>query len=308
MIRQSREMRSNGHVDATVHTLNGHNGMECSEGTKSQNADFTMHTTNGHSSYSLGTVVCVITGASRGLGRSLAWELCPRVMPGSALLLVARTEQALRLLAEELTLQYPEIKVRWVAADLGTEDGVRRAVQAAQELNGRDTAQRVIIINNAGSMGDITKSFVDFTDPLEVNRYFSFNVSSALCLTSSLLKVYRGRPGLQRLVVNVTSLAALQPFKSWTLYCAGKAAREMMFKVLAMEEPDVRVLIYAPGPLDNIMQDQVQSHTHDLEVRQHFITMKKSGQLVDCSVSAKKMMDILEEDTFKSGDHVDFFD
>jgi len=47
--------------------------------------------------------------------------------------------------------------------------------------------------------------------------------------------------------VNISSLCALQPFRSWALYCSGKAARDMMFRVLAAEEPDVRVLNYAPG-------------------------------------------------------------
>ncbi|XP_077334204.1 sepiapterin reductase-like [Lithobates pipiens] len=299
-------MGSNSHVDVPIYTLNGHNGREHCEKTKF--GDFTLDATNGHSSSSLGTVLCVITGASGGFGRSLAWELCPRAAPGSALLLVARTEQALHVLAEELTLQYPDMEVRWVAADLGTADGVKKTVKVAQELNGWDAAQRILLINNAGSLGDISKSFLDFTDPLEVDRYFSFNVSSVMCLTSSLLKVFQGRPGLQRLVVNVTSLAALQPFKSWTLYCTGKAARDMMFKVLAEEEKDVRVLNYAPGPMNNAMQDQVQRHTADSELRHNFIEMKKNGELLDCHVSAKKMMGILEKDNFKSGQHVDFFD
>lgn len=268
----------------------------------------TVQEMDGEQSCSLGIVLCVVTGASRGFGRSLAWELCPKVMPGSALLLVARTEQALQVLAQELTLQYPEIRVKWVAADLGTEDGVRKTVQAAQELNGGGTAQRVLIINNAGSLGDIGKSFVDFTDPLEVDRYFSFNVSSALCLTSSLLKVFPKRPGLQRHVVNVSSLAAIQPFKSWTLYCAGKAAREMMFRVLAEEEADIRVLSYSPGPLDNDMQAEVRSKTKDTELRLQFANLKESGKLVDCHVSARKMVDVLQADKYKSGDHVDFYD
>ncbi|CAI9612761.1 unnamed protein product [Staurois parvus] len=229
-------------------------------------------------------------------------------MPGSALLLVARTEQALSMLAEELTLQYPDTEVRWVAEDLGTADGVKWTVQAAQALNGQNAPQRILIVNNAGSLGDVTKSFVDFTDPLEVDRYFSFNVSSALCLTSSLLKVFQGRPGVQRLVINVTSVAAQQPFKSCTLYCAGKAAREMMFKVLAEEETDVRVLNYAPGPLDSAMQEQMRSHTADPDARLHFISLQKSGQLVPCHTSAKKMLDIVVGDAFESGKTVDFFD
>ncbi|XP_075045296.1 sepiapterin reductase [Mixophyes fleayi] len=261
-----------------------------------------------HGACSLGTVLCLLTGASRGFGRSLAWELCPRVMPGSVLLLVSRTEEEMRVLAEELAIKYPGVGVRWVAADLGTGDGVRRAVQEAQKLQGQHAADRLLIINNAGSLGDIRKSFVDFTDPGEVDGYLSLNVTSALCLTSSLLQTFQRRPGLQRVVVNVSSLAALQPFKSWTLYCSGKAARNMMFKVLAEEEEDVRVLNYGPGPMDTDMQEQVRTQTADPDLRLMFINKKNSGLLVDSRVSAQKLLDVLQADTFKSGDHVDYYD
>lgn len=81
----------------------------------------------------------------------------------------------------------------------------------------------------------------------EVDSYLSLNVSSSLCLTARVLQAFPQRPGLRRTVVNVTSLCAVQPFRSWVLYCTGKAAREMMFRVLAEEEPDLRVLNYAPG-------------------------------------------------------------
>ena len=47
--------------------------------------------------------------------------------------------------------------------------------------------------------------------------------------------------------MNISSLCAVKPFKNWALYCSGKASRDMMFQVLALEEPDVRVLNYAPG-------------------------------------------------------------
>lgn len=81
----------------------------------------------------------------------------------------------------------------------------------------------------------------------EVNSYLSFNISSALSLTAGVLEVFPRRQELRRCVVNVSSLCALQPFPSWVLYCTGKAARDMMFRVLAEEEPDLRVLNYAPG-------------------------------------------------------------
>ena len=43
---------------------------------------------------------------------------------------------------------------------------------------------------------------------------------------------------VSKTVINISSLAALQPFASWGNYCAGKAARDAMFKVLAVEEDD----------------------------------------------------------------------
>ncbi|XP_069832409.1 sepiapterin reductase-like [Dendropsophus ebraccatus] len=234
--------------------------------------------------------------------------MAARVSPGSALLLVARSEETLRREAEGLAERCPGLGVRWVAADLSTEDGLRRTVTAAEEMGEERGAETLIIINNAGSLGDISKEFCDLTDMGEVSRYLCLNVSSALCLTSSLLRSFPGRPGLQRLVVNVSSLAAIKPFKSWTLYCAGKAAREMMFRVLAEEEEDVRVLSYGPGPMDTEMQEQVRTQTADAELRLLFVNMKNEGKLVDAAVSARKMLDVIESDTYKSGDHVDFYD
>ena len=55
-------------------------------------------------------------------------------------------------------------------------------------------------------------------------------------------------------IINITSLCAVEPFKSWGLYCTSKAGRDMLFRVLAAEDPDVRVVSYSPGPLDTGMQ------------------------------------------------------
>ncbi|PKK30705.1 sepiapterin reductase (7,8-dihydrobiopterin:NADP+ oxidoreductase), partial [Columba livia] len=159
-----------------------------------------------------------------------------------------------------------------------------------------------------GSLGDISKSFLDLTDPGEINSYFAFNVTSALCLTSVALRAFGERPGSSRTVVNVSSLCAMKPFKNWALYCSGKAARDMMFQVLALEEPDVRVLNYAPGPLDTDMQLLARTKTADPEMRQYFQCLQENGKLIDCTVSAQKLVNLLEEDTFCSGTHVDFYD
>ena len=43
---------------------------------------------------------------------------------------------------------------------------------------------------------------------------------------------------VSKTVINISSLAALQPFVTWGNYCAGKAARDALFKVLALEESE----------------------------------------------------------------------
>ena len=54
------------------------------------------------------------------------------------------------------------------------------------------------------------------------------------------------------------------------LYDPGKAARDMLFRTMALEEPDLRVLNYAPGPLDTDMQLTARTVTGDKELKKMF--------------------------------------
>ncbi|XP_043841484.1 sepiapterin reductase isoform X1 [Dromiciops gliroides] len=255
----------------------------------------------------LGRAVCILTGASRGFGRSLVPLLAPRLAAGSVLVLSARNDRALQELSADVAASWPGLRVLCVSADLGSQAGLQRLLEALRELSQPPDLQRLLLINNAGTLGDVSKNIVDFADPTEINGYWALNVTSTLCLTSGILRVFPPSPGLKRTVVNISSMCALKPFKSWGLYCAGKAARNMLFKVLAEEEPNVRVLSYAPGPLDTDMQLEARQKTRDSELRQSLVKLKDTHSLLDSSVSAQKLLDLLEEDTFESGAHIDYF-
>lgn len=255
----------------------------------------------------LGRALCIITGASRGFGRTTAKELSRVVKPGSVFVLVARSGADLRTLQAELSESDAGLEVRYVEADLGFPEGLDSVTTSAQEASS-DLIEHVILVNNAGTLGDISRSTKTFTDMLEVNSYLSVNVSSFLCLTGRVLQAFPQRPGLRRTVVNISSLCALKPFCSWVLYCSGKAARDMMFRVLAEEEPDLRVLSYAPGPLDTDMQLEARSKTGDVHLRKSFKEMFSQGKLLTCEESCGKLMKLLLEDSYKSGSHIDFYD
>ncbi|XP_040915644.1 sepiapterin reductase a [Toxotes jaculatrix] len=258
----------------------------------------------------LGRALCIITGASRGFGRTIAREMSRLVKPRSVLVLVARSADDLRSLQAELAESEAGragLVVECVVADLGQTEGLENVVRTSKESFSEDI-DHILLVNNAASLGDVSRYAKSFTDMAEVNSYLSLNVSSSLCLTARVLQAFPQRPGLRRTVINISSLCALQPFCSWVLYCTGKAAREMMFRVLAQEEPDLRVLNYSPGPLDTDMQMVARSKTADPNIRKSFSDMFAQGQLLTCEESCAKLMKLLLDDNYTSGAHIDICD
>lgn len=71
------------------------------------------------------------------------------------------------------------------------------------------------------------------------------NVHSMASLTSAFLRAFKQDEKI--VIVNITSLAAIQVIAGLGEYGVGKAAREMYMKVLSSESPSLRVLSYSPG-------------------------------------------------------------
>nr|XP_046243732.1 sepiapterin reductase b isoform X2 [Scatophagus argus]XP_046243734.1 sepiapterin reductase b isoform X2 [Scatophagus argus]XP_046243735.1 sepiapterin reductase b isoform X2 [Scatophagus argus] len=243
----------------------------------------------------LGKCICIITGASKGFGRALAHEVSCFLMSGSVLILVARSENLLQQLKEELQsiTEEQQLVVHCIAADLSTKEGLNETVRVARQ-EAVNEIDHVLLINNAASLGNISQ-FATFSDLDEVNSYLSFNLSSSLVLTAGILQVFPCRPGLRWTVVNVSSVFALKALPCWVLYCTAKAARNMMFNVLAKEEPNVKVLSYSPGPMDTELQKDIQRLTGVI------------NQLLPCQEPAAKLMKLLLDNDFPSGAHLDFF-
>lgn len=123
--------------------------------------------------------------------------------------------------------------------------------------------------------------------------------------------------------MNVSSLAAQQAFPSWGVYCAGKAARDMYHSTLAAEQRlkwqdvesskgsrEIKVLNYAPGPLDTNMQATIRTaEQNDASLGTVYTDMKHQNLLLDPLVSAEKLLLLLNTPgSFESGEHVDYYD
>ncbi|OZJ01898.1 hypothetical protein BZG36_05362 [Bifiguratus adelaidae] len=75
-------------------------------------------------------------------------------------------------------------------------------------------------------------------------------------------------------IVNISSLLAVKPFKNWGLHTAGKAARDTFLQIMALEEidghNDIKTLSYAPGPLEGDMQQEVCESIGDEDQRHYY--------------------------------------
>lgn len=65
---------------------------------------------------------------------------------------------------------------------------------------------------------------------------------------------------------------------------------------------------YFLGPLDTDMQQLARETSVDPDLRKSLQELKAKGKLVDCRMSAQKLLNLLQADLFQSGAHIDFYD
>ncbi|KAK4297628.1 hypothetical protein Pmani_029970 [Petrolisthes manimaculis] len=260
-------------------------------------------------STSLGSCWVLVTGASRGLGAAICEGISPLLGPGSVLVGVARSKERLDATAAKVKALNPNIKVITEAVDLSTilKEDFEVLLKGSFDSEHSPPPTKAIIFHNAASLENLTY-LKQMKDANKITPYFHFNVSSVISLNAVFMDHVSHLCNGSITVVNISSLCALQPMKSWGLYCSAKAARDMVFRVMALEEPNIRVLNYAPGPLDNEMQVVARNLTEDEEVKSAFQSMKNENKLLTCSQSVVKLLDVLVKDEYKSGDHVDYYD
>ena len=112
-------------------------------------------------------------------------------------------------------------------------------------------------------------------------------------------------------LVNISSLAALQPFACLGPYSVTRAARDMLARVVGEEEaPGVLTLSYAPGPMDSELQQEILgSPGCSASYRDFFADMAQKKTWVDMGTSAALCVRLVTRPgAFASGAHVDFYD
>src|SRR4051794_18381710 len=177
----------------------------------------------------------LITGASSGIGRSLAQQLAAA---GARLVLAARSADKLHELADSLGRSPDDVLV--VPTDVTREQDRQHVLdQAALHLGGLD-----VLINNAG-----IASWAHFADSTEevLRQILEVNFFAPAELIRRAIPILV--KGEQPAVVNVASMCGRRAMPAWSEYSASKYALCGLTEALRGELArfDIDILLIEPG-------------------------------------------------------------
>ncbi|GAE34242.1 SDR family oxidoreductase [Halalkalibacter akibai] len=187
----------------------------------------------------------MITGASKGLGKSLALYFAEK---GANLALCARDEKALKIVQQEIELLGVDVVV--TVADVSSEKDVERFVSIAEQHFGRiDT-----LINNASIFGPGPLYLADYPER-EFETVIKTNIMNPFLVTKRVLPgmLARGTGS----IINLTSEVGQTGYAEWGAYAVSKFAIEGMTQVWADElaSTGIRINLVDPGEMDTSMHE-----------------------------------------------------
>ena len=182
---------------------------------------------------SLSATVAVVTGGSRGIGLAIAGAFVER---GARVVITGRDQKHL----DEAAARFSTDALLAVRADVGDADDARRAIDAAVErFGGID-----VLVNNAG-VGHF--AHVAEMSVADWRKTIDTNLSGVFYSCAAAIPQLKRRGG--GWIINISSLAAKNPFVGGAAYCASKAGLNAFSEALMQEVryDNIRVSYIMPG-------------------------------------------------------------
>ena len=208
--------------------------------------------------------VALVTGASRGIGKSIAMQL------GNAGYKVAIHYRSNKESAEALAEEIPGSKT--FCADLGNED---ECTSLAKQVKA-EMGQINVLVNNAGMSIDQVLTFAkpaDFSRLLDVNLKSVFNLSKAC--SRFMIRQKSGS------IINITSVVGHTGNAGQSMYSATKGAITAFTKSIAADLAPfgIRANCVAPGFIETDMTGALEDEVQDKILAK--VPMKRLGQPKD---------------------------
>jgi NAD(P)-dependent dehydrogenase (short-subunit alcohol dehydrogenase family) len=156
---------------------------------------------------------------------------------------------------------------------------------------------------NAGVLGEIKKiTNINFN---ELEKVFKINFfSNKEILDYIILNKIK-----TRLIVAISSGAALKPKFGWYSYCSSKAAFKLLIESYALEEPKRKFINIAPGLIKTKMQDLIfKIDEKKINSVKKFKDLSKKNKIPSAKEVAKNILNKMKYLKVKSGNYIDLRD
>jgi len=187
-------------------------------------------------------MISLITGASSGIGRDMAFEFADR---GYDLILVARSFDRLKEVKNEIIKKYDKCNVLIMKCDVSNVKSVKNLYNDVR----KEFVNIDVLVNNAG-FGDCGKFYE--TDLEKDISMINTNILGLHVLTKlflqDMVKVNKGY------ILNIASIAGFLPGPLMATYYSTKAyvvrLTRAIAKELKVDNSKVRIAAFCPGPVD----------------------------------------------------------
>jgi 3-oxoacyl-[acyl-carrier protein] reductase len=220
---------------------------------------------------------CLVTGASRGLGRSLARRFW---IEGASLVLAVRKPDAVADLFSDLA-----------AADGQSSTVVQvdlQSVESAGSLIPRTRAAGIeridVLVNNAAVLGPIGSAWQ--SSPRAWNDTIVVNLTSPAIICSSAIPWMAERGGGK--IINLSGGGATSPRRNFSAYAAAKAGLVRFSETLAAEAKGMGIAVncVAPGPMGTDMLATVQEAGAEVASEREVAAAEKALGAGDATLEA----------------------
>ncbi|MBB69649.1 MAG: hypothetical protein CMB28_00885 [Euryarchaeota archaeon] len=239
--------------------------------------------------------VFLVTGASKGLGRSLALSIASS---GGIVIALARDSPELKSI--EIELKQISEKSIAVSCDLAEFSQISQTakliISSFEHLSG--------IIHNAGTINPIGNMLDIEREKWE--RTIQVNLLGVQDLTRSLDSIIGGEKHTR--LTTISSGAAQRSLHGWSAYCVSKAGLDMWTKCMAEEgeNENISALAIAPGIVDTAMQKEIRdADESSFPLLQNFKDYYANGELSNPEDVAIKLLPYCLGKLGNNGDRLD---
>lgn len=198
----------------------------------------------------------LVTGASSGIGKEFAIQLAAQQ---ANLILTARTEHDLVVLAETLKAEHPSISIKIITADLSEQNAAQKLYAAINEMQ----LSVDYLINNAGfgQFGEFISGNIN-----TYHKMLTLNIIAVVELSHLLLPAMKEKDSGG--IINVASISSFQPLPYYAVYAASKAFVLSFSEALSGEllHTNLRIMALCPGATESHFMEKANADTSKMNL------------------------------------------